>query len=542
VSTTKHSAGERDGFTVEDGSVAAPPAPLFGLALLAGCAGAPAPLPAPREPSAIVATPTVTAPAATPKAEPAPVPECTNQDAADMCQRACNGGQAASCLRLGRLRVGLVSGWDRYDAVEAAAAFTRACDAGLAAACDDLGTLHEGDALPRDYPKAAELHRKACEAGDRFGCANLARLQLASEPGVEVEGDDAITAAVALAEKACNDNAPAACATAARELWTGRRVKKDAILAFSLAEKGCETGDRFGCEIAAEIVAAQEGFGTPRAFYYRQHAAANAQNNCDSHAEDCSALAWYFEDHYGFVFGASGYMASAEKGCNDFRRRPVDCATLGEGYMRGFGRPVDRARAIELYTSACEGGSSEGCWFLGRTHHFGAGVPVDRQKAFAARLKACHFGSATACDITGNYYADGAGVPKNAELHLVMRRRACAWRSGTSCHTLGRWLVAQDGVDVPAGEGRREAVTHLRRGCESVGDNGSCFALGMLHARGWGVPRDGVLAQRLARRACQGGEKPACLWLSNPKKVPDWVAKRDADDAKPSPQETGGRP
>ena len=523
------------------GSVATS-APLVGLALLAGCAGAPAPLSsAPHEPSAtgVVATQpsaaaTVTAPMATIKAEPAPVPECTTKDPADVCQRACDAGRAASCLRLGRLRVGLVSGWDRYDAVEAAAAFARACDAGLAAACDELGTLHEGDALPRDYPRAAELHRKACDAGDRVGCGNLERLQLASEPGVEVEGDAAVAAAVALAEKACNDNDQAACATAARELWAGLRVKKDATLAFTLAEKGCEAGDRFGCEVAAEIVATREGYGTPKAFYYRQHAAANAQTACENTQRECGALAWYNADRYGFVFTPGAFIGWATRGCGPNHKRPDACSTLGEGYMRGVNVPVDNPRANEFFALACEGGSGAGCWYLGKAYHFGNGVPMDPAKSLAARLRSCQFGFAFACDIAGNQYRDGDGVSKSAELHLALRRRACAWRSGISCHTLGRWLVAQDGVDVPAGEGRREAATHLRRGCENIDDPGSCFALGLLHARGWGVPKDSVLAGRLAQRACQGGEKLACGWLSNPQKVPDWVAKRDADDTKAS--------
>ncbi len=64
------------------------------------------------------------------------------------------------------------------DLNRAADLFKRACDAGGSVGCLDLGTMYSrGEGVPMDRNRAADLFEKACNAGLNRGCENLARLK-----------------------------------------------------------------------------------------------------------------------------------------------------------------------------------------------------------------------------------------------------------------------------------------------------------------------------------------------------------------------------
>ncbi len=64
------------------------------------------------------------------------------------------------------------------DLNRAADLFKRACDAGGSIGCLDLGTMYRrGEGVPKDRNRAADLFKKACEAGVNRGCENLATLK-----------------------------------------------------------------------------------------------------------------------------------------------------------------------------------------------------------------------------------------------------------------------------------------------------------------------------------------------------------------------------
>jgi TPR repeat protein len=64
------------------------------------------------------------------------------------------------------------------DLNRAADLFKRACDAGGSGGCLNLGSMYSrGEGVPKDRNRAADLFKKACDLGNDRGCENLARLK-----------------------------------------------------------------------------------------------------------------------------------------------------------------------------------------------------------------------------------------------------------------------------------------------------------------------------------------------------------------------------
>ena len=89
--------------------------------------------------------------------------------------RACEGGFAPGCTGLGAAHV------NRGTAAEleqGASWLRRACDGGDPPGCALLAALHEaGQGVPRDPARAAELYKKACDAGLASSCERLGAMR-----------------------------------------------------------------------------------------------------------------------------------------------------------------------------------------------------------------------------------------------------------------------------------------------------------------------------------------------------------------------------
>jgi serine/threonine protein kinase len=98
-------------------------------------------------------------------------------EAAELFRLACNGGNAASCNRLGfmyRNGAGVAQDYSR-----AFALFTKGCDAGSTGACDNLGILYDkGWGVEQDSSHAAVFFSKGCDGGGGNACTNLGILYL----------------------------------------------------------------------------------------------------------------------------------------------------------------------------------------------------------------------------------------------------------------------------------------------------------------------------------------------------------------------------
>ncbi|WP_149721957.1 tetratricopeptide repeat protein [Campylobacter concisus] len=86
------------------------------------------------------------------------------QKAAELLQKACDGGDAMGCYSLGFL---YQNGQGvKQDYQKAAELYQKGCDGRNAGGCSNLGVLYQnGQGVKQDYQKAAELYQKACDGG-----------------------------------------------------------------------------------------------------------------------------------------------------------------------------------------------------------------------------------------------------------------------------------------------------------------------------------------------------------------------------------------
>ena len=78
--------------------------------------------------------------------------------------------------------------------------FKKACDGGNMRGCFNLGIMYEeGNGAEKDFSKAAELFKKACDGGNMNGCYNLGTIYA---NGNDVEKD--FSKAAELFKKACD--------------------------------------------------------------------------------------------------------------------------------------------------------------------------------------------------------------------------------------------------------------------------------------------------------------------------------------------------
>lgn len=139
-------------------------------------------------------------------------------------QKACDGGNAASCYELGEM---LYAGKDvSQDTERGLMLFQRACEGREMKGCT----------------KARQVYEERCRAGFANGCNLLARLYL---EGFGVTQDQA--KAAELYTIACDRNDSVSCASLARLYAGGRGVAKDPAKALELWTKACRGGFGEAC-------------------------------------------------------------------------------------------------------------------------------------------------------------------------------------------------------------------------------------------------------------------------------------------------------
>ena len=121
---------------------------------------------------------------------------------------ACIGGSTQACDKLAR----------RAER----AAWRRGCDDGEATACYKLGVAHsEGDGVPKDPGRTADLFRRACDGGLAMGCHALGVIL---EFGQGVPKD--VGKAAVLYRRACDGGHEAACKKAAGSRSLGEEARE----------------------------------------------------------------------------------------------------------------------------------------------------------------------------------------------------------------------------------------------------------------------------------------------------------------------------
>jgi TPR repeat protein len=161
--------------------------------------------------------------------------------AKDLYKRACDAGGSGGCLNLGLL---YFRGEDLpKDLDRAAALFKRACDAGGAPGCNNLGLMyHDGEGVAKDLSRAADLYKRACDAGGSAGCTNLGAMYVRGEnvPQDPVRAAD-------LFKRGCDQGNAAGCNHLGLLYEHGRGVANDSNRAADLFKKACDEGNDLGC-------------------------------------------------------------------------------------------------------------------------------------------------------------------------------------------------------------------------------------------------------------------------------------------------------
>ena len=281
-------------------------------------------------------------------------------------------------------------------------------DQGDAVAQYNLGVRYEdGQGVPKDLEKAAELYQKAANQGHAGAQFNLGLLY-AHGQGVPKD----FGKAAELFQKAANQGHAGAQNNLGLLYEHGEGVTKDLGKAVELYQKAADQGNSVA----------------------KNHLA-DAQNN----------LGALYEDGHGVPKdlgkAAELYQKAANQGNQtaiaNLNRlsKPVepklsdqgDAAAqfnLGVQYEHGQGVPQDFGKAVELFQKAADSGYADAQNHLGFLYQNGLGVPKDFGKAADLYQKAADQGNARAQYNLGLLYEGGQGVPKDLKKAAELYQKA----------------------------------------------------------------------------------------------------------------------
>jgi TPR repeat protein len=192
------------------------------------------------------------------------------------------------------------------------------------------------------------------------------------------------------------------------------------------------------------------------------------------------------------------------------------CAKLGGRLLQGITESADEAQILDLVTTACDGGSAEGCSYLAYLYATGErGVSEDDARALVLYEKACDGGDANACYNVGIHHEKGWGTRESPSSALTAYERACRLGNALGCTNAGFLNERGTGIRPDV----MQAALAYRRACEGTlcdpGDPLGCFNLGVFYRDGMGVARNKVTAAELFTRSCDRGNALGCANLAD---------------------------
>jgi TPR repeat protein len=137
------------------------------------------------------------------------------------------------------------------------AALKQGCDAGKLASCVSLASAYQragaedkasADRLQKVWERVLELGKKACDANDGAGCAELGN-SYAFGRGVVKDG----AKAAEFHEKACSNKVAYSCFRAGAMYEKADGVSKNVDKAIKLYQSACDGGYRNGCEAVSRL-------------------------------------------------------------------------------------------------------------------------------------------------------------------------------------------------------------------------------------------------------------------------------------------------
>jgi len=230
-------------------------------------------------------------------------------------------------------------------------AYQCACELGSARGCNDLGVKYlDGEGVPRDEGRAAELLRKSCSGRLPMGCFNYGWLL---HQGLGVPRDT--SAALEHYTYACEQDIGVAC-NALALILTDEQEPPDNARALPLFEKAC------GAEVPAACMSAGSMY-----------------QNGDGVAANLTEAARLYRLSYEGEIG-------------------LGCVALGNLTLEGeAGLVKSPTRALDLYRRGCDLDPTVGCYVYGMALTGGAGIQPDLKRAEKTLDRACRAGHADAC-------------------------------------------------------------------------------------------------------------------------------------------------
>ena len=120
-------------------------------------------------------------------------------------------------------------------------------------------------------------------------------------------------------------------------------------------------------------------------------------------------------------------------------------------------------RAYKMYQDVCNKGTLAGCVTLGFHYEWGADkLPQDEAKAVALYTRACDLGDGLGCTSLASMHADGRGVQKDLARARSLNDASCKTGNLTGCTKLGLMLERGEGGD----KDPDRAQKLFARGCE----------------------------------------------------------------------------
>ncbi len=362
--------------------------------------------------------------------------ECT----ASTCEPSCEAGNARACARAAELH--LYGHLDqRFDPKKSFTLAKRACDAGDTFGCNMLG-LHYQDGLGTEWApdKAVAAYDRACRAHEGVACYNLASMYYGGH-GVDADPPKANELAKLAAtywEVACHGDAPRWCTNLAY-IYANDRSKQAQVL--ELDQRACSHGVLVGCTEALREKLAR-GKTTSKAV-----------------------------------------LRELEKLCS--KAEPFACAMAGASLVVG-----------------------------------GEGLAADPKRGLALLERACKLGEKTSCEAIASEYAQGTLVKQDFDATGRYLKLACDRGQATACLALAQDDHARNALG--------EAATFFQRACQ-MGNGEACAELGIAYLTGEGVEQSISSGERWELESCRMGHVPACgvlIKLDRELPVPVEIRKR----------------
>jgi TPR repeat protein len=259
-------------------------------------------------------------------------------------------------------------------------------------------------------------------------------------------------------------------------------------------EAQCEKGHIGSCAAAGFLY-----FGSQSVPANPEKAAALSAKACDGgSARGCSNLGHAYERGEALNKDLEKARALYEKGCDGGFAR--GCTNLGVFAERAS----DPTRANMLFDRACEAGDGRGCHYLALNVDKGKGIAQDPTRAKALFSRACQGKFPDACALLAAQLV--GGTEEERQKGVKELDESCAAGTASACRFLG--TLRRSGTKVP--KDATKALRDFERGCD-VKDTDSCVeAAALAFLGGDGLAKDPERAVRLAKKACDSGNRLGC--------------------------------